>query len=721
MLFPMGLDRNGLPIELAAEKEFSVSMFDTPREKFLQMCSSILETFGDSILKTAHRLGLSCNSFEWDHVYKTDQPEYRSLTQQTFIHLWNKGLIYEDDRPSNWDPILKSTIADSEIEYRVEMHELYEVDFLVENNTYSFATTRPELIPAIRLIIFNPDDDRYKDLEGKTAEIPYFGISVLISANREAHPEYGTGLVQICSFGDLMDIKILREMDISPIYLITEDGRMSARAGKYSGMTINEARREIVKDLTNAGILRSVGLYPYRRPYSDRTGAPIEFIGKPEYYLRQLGHLPRLRKLAGEMTFFPPTARLIWENWLSSVKIDWPISRRRFYGTEIPIWYCSNHHPNLPEGGKYYQPWKDEPPFDRCTTCGDSVFTGEERIFDTWMDSSVSALYISTRPLNGENEHLAEIVKSREFLTDIRPQGKDIVRTWLHYSVLRIDQLMGKRAFDSVWISGHILTEDGTKMSKRLGNSVDPDEIIDLYGADALRLYSVLEAGHGSDMRFNEEHLRGTSKFLTKLYNICRFVSQFGESSEPLCPSDLWIMGELTELVEETKKAYRHLDFQRVAQALRFFIQETFASHYIELVKSRAYNRQNEFSREEQESSRSTLNLVLRTVLSMLAPITPFITDHLYRSMFGDSVHSKTFPKLGSWERRTSPVEFNRILWAIKKETNRSLREPLQSCQIPEELHPYSSDLRAMHTILTISKNGKNEFVYRQKRYRYSP
>ena len=720
VLFPIGLDRNGLPIEIAAEKEFGVSMFETPRTEFILMCQKVLEKYGLRILELAHRLGMSCNRFDWEGVYKTDQPEYRSLTQKTFIDLWNMGMIYEDERPSNWDPKLQSTIADSEIEYREESHRLYRIKFLADGEEYSFATTRPELILAIRLIVYNPSDKRYQHLEGKEAEIPLVGISVPILPDNEADSEYGTGLVQICSFGDLMDIKILRSKGIKPRYVITEEGKMAPDTGKYEGMSIENARRQIIADLEELGVLEDLGKYQYRQPYSDRSGAKVEFLGKKEFYLKQMQFTDTLKVIGADIEFLPESSRQIWKNWMDAIKIDWPISRRRYYGTEIPLWYCVNDHPNLPEGGEYYQPWKDEPPFKKCSTCGSSAFRGEERTFDTWMDSSISALYTSMYPENVRDEEFFNIASSREYLADIRPQGKDIVRTWLHYSVLRIYQLLEKPAFKRVWISGHVVTANGTKMSKRLGNSVDPMEILEAYGADVLRLYGVLEVSHGSDLRFNEKHLQGTAKFITKLYNIGRFISQFGEGGEVSHPTDIWMQGQLSKYTQKIRTSYETLNFQEVARSLRKFTQEIFASHYLELVKNRAYNRTGEFSKASQDSAMRTLRRTFRNILILFAPISPFVTDYLHRFLFKNSVHTESFPQYSTnVHMDDSLIEFNQLIWKIKRDAKLALRDPLLSCQIPEELQEYADDLCAMHRIQD-KGTGDSIYIFYDQEYSYS-
>lgn len=706
--FPMGLDRNGLPIELATEKRFKIRMEEMERSQFLEKCKELLDEYGGQILNLCHGLGMSCNSFDWEKIYLTDGEKYRKLTQQTFLKLWEEGLIYEDDRPNNWDPILKTTIADAEIEYETGTHTLYHIQFRVEGQSYAFATTRPELIPAIRVIIYNPNDQRYQHLKDKTAEIPIWNLKVKLQPHSAADPDFGSGLVQICSYGDLTDIQILRELQITPRYAIDLAGRLTEATGDYQGLTIIEGRKTIVNDLHNSGMILKEETIPYRYPISERSGAKIEFIGMKEYYLKQEEFLPELREYAEQLDFYPEGNRQILLDWLDRVNIDWPISRRRYYGTEIPLWNCVQCHTKISSDGKYYvQPWKDPAPVDSCPKCGSQTITGESRIFDTWMDSSISALYISRFPNNELDQNLAQALENREYLCDLRPQGKEIVRTWLNYTILRIHHQLQKPAFKEAWISGHVVTESGEKMSKSKGNAVSPEPILDKYGADALRLFACSEASLGSDIRFSEERLRGTSKYLNKLYNIARFIARFDLAEngiKQVHATDKWFRYELNQLIKRVNQAYQEYDFLTVCQTIRSFTTELFASHYLELCKNRAYNRDQEFEIWEETSARKTLYQALEVILLLLAPITPFITDYIYRELWGQSIHLKTFPKFQSHryefsdDTTQSLTEFNRKVWKQKQDRGISLRDPIL-IEIEPELEAFAADLTLMHNI----------------------
>ncbi len=714
ILFPMCLDRNGLPIEVQAEKEFNVSMHDVPREEFLGMCKQILDKVGDQILHVCRILGFSNNSFKWEEVYKTDQEQYRALTQATFIKLFKDGLIYEDDRPNNYCTRCKTTIADNEIDYKSGSHILYDVKFKVKETDEELiiSTSRPELIPAIGVVIYNPKDDRYKHLEGKTAVSPMFEDEIPIMAHHYAKMEFGTGIMMVCAYGDSSDVQIFRELKLNPKTIITTEGRIEDGLSKYGGLEIKEAKKQITKDLEEREYITDQKDVAHNFPTCSRCKNEVEFLAMPEYYLKQIEFVPKLLEYADIMTFFPNFMKQVWLDWLNSVSIDWPISRRRYYGTEVPIWYCKKcGNPNLPTPGPYFQPWKDDPPFINCEKCeSSSGFEGDKKTFDTWMDSSISEIYIILHPHNKKDEDLFNELSNRPYICDMRPQGKDIVRTWLHYTMLRGLQLYKKPAFNHAWISGHVVDSKGEKFSKSKGTEVMPEDMIDKYGGDAVRLYGAIEASHGSDIRFTEQKLQGVSKFINKLYNIGKFISRFpiieNLSEIELQPADEWILSELASAIEESKKGYEIFDFQIPSSILRNFAWDPYASHYIELVKGRAYNRNNKYTESQQKAAWYTLHKAFKELLKGFAPIIPFVTDLVHRGLYQKTVHLEKFPiceDIISESKYTGltaqMMELNSLIWKHKKNMKLSLNNPIKQAYIPKIFESFGNDLCSMHGI----------------------
>ncbi len=696
VFFPIGIDRNGLPVELYTEKKYGINIHETPREKFIELCTHALDDLEAEMIQIMKVMGLSG---DFENYYRTDSKEYRTLTQSTFIELWDKGLIYEDTRPNNYCVKCGTTIADAEIEYEELPTELIHVKFKLKGTGEDIiiATTRPELLCSCAAVIFNPNDKRYKNLVGKHAIVPVFNKEVKILPNPYAKEDFGSGLVMVCSYGDYSDVRLFRELKLEEIIAVTPEGKTGENAGKYAGLSVKEARKKIIEDLENSGLIQKKEEIMHRTPLCYRSKTPIEIIPMKEYYLKQLDFIPELLAIAKKIKFFPERHRQILVDWVNSLTIDWPVSRRRYYGTEIPVWYCKNcKKVCLPDPGKYYQPWKDNPPFKKCPHCkSDKGFEGDNRTFDTWMDSSVSPLFISKYKKDDE-------FFKKTFPSSIRPQAKDIIRTWLHYTILRCYQLTKKPAFDGAWIMGYGVDEKGERMSKSKGNVVDPIPILEKYGGDIFRFWDAAEAGLGSDFRYSNDRIEGSAKFLTKLWNISRFISMFPEMKKTeLTATDKWILSELNELTKKCIEGYENFDFFIPAIAIREFTWNLFASHYLEMAKPRAYGQG--FNEKEQEAAWYTLHLVLKTLLKLFAPIAPFITDYTWRELYGkESIHLELLPK-PEWgfglEKFTGQItEFNTNIWKMKKDKGLSLKTEVK-IEVPKELKVFEKDLVMMHNI----------------------
>jgi valyl-tRNA synthetase len=693
VFFPIGIDRNGLPVELYTEGKYGIKLHETPREKFIELCKTALDEIEKIYIEIMKLVGLSG---EIENYYRTDSEEYRKLTQATFIELWKKGLIYEATRPNNYCTDCKTTIADAEIEYEEFPTQLVYIKFeVVGGGKITIATTRPEFLCSCQAIIFHPQDERYKNLEGKKAIVPIYNREVPIIKNPAAKPEFGTGVAMICSYGDYSDVRLFRELGLKEIIAINEEGKMTKNAGKYAGLSIKEAREKIIQDLKEKGLIEKIEKIMHRIPICSRSETPIEIIPMKEFYLKQVIFLPKIKRISEKIVFHPEHHKQILIDWINSITMDWPISRRRYYGTEISIWYCKAcGKPNLPKPGKYYRPWKENPPFRLCSYCKGKEFIGETRTFDTWMDSSISPLFISKFMKD-------EKFFKKTFPNSLRPQGKDIVRTWLYYTILRCMLLTGKLPWKHAWIGGLGLDEKGEKMSKSKGNVIDPLPILEKYGADSFRFWNASEASLGSDFRCSEQRIASSLKFLTKLWNVARFISSFPEPKKTkLTKTDKWILAELSKLIKDCLKGYEDFNFFIPSNKIREFVWNLFAPHYIEMAKARAYGKA---SKAEQKSAWFTLHTCLKTILLLLAPITPFITDYIWQQLYSKkSIHLEQFPK-ARWKielaKFTSKItEFNSKVWSEKKKKGLSLASKIK-IKIPRELKPFEKDLKTMHSI----------------------
>jgi valyl-tRNA synthetase len=413
-------------------------------------------------------------------------------------------------------------------------------------------------------------------------------------------------------------------------------------------------------------------------------------------------------EFAKKLNFIAPASRQIFVDWINSLSMDWPLSRRRYYATEIPLWYCKKcGEVIVPPKGKYYQPWREGPPVKKCTKCGGSEFRGEDRVFDTWFDSSISPLWIL-----GYERHPDFFAKHTP--CSVRPQGKEIIRTWLYYTVLKDFLLTDKLIFRDVWINYHVVDEKGNKMSKSKGNVIDPAKVLDQFGAEPFRLWAAAEGNlDRKDFKCSFERIQGMEKTLTKLWNVARFISMYERKKKPakLEPLDDWILHEMAELVKFARKQYEEYDFHNPVTQTKNFLWETFASHYMELVKNRAYNQDGRFTAAAQSSALYTLNECLDMILLVLAPVNPIITSILYEKLHGKDIHGQSFPEPPKAKKPAFTaqelMEMNGAIWKAKKDAGKSLKDPLASLTVPEKFKPIEADLKITHGVGKLSYGEK--------------
>ena len=611
--FPWGVDRNGINIEFTVEKNTKRKMKTYDRAEFLQLCKTTIEEFTQAMRKTARRVGLSC---DFDREYLTDSPEYRTVTQSIFIELFKSGAIIEDLRPNIYDPVEGTTIADAEVERLPRRTKLVDVEWTCEDGTtIVISTTRPELICACGVVVVHPDDERYAHLVGQRIKLPMPVNGRETSVEIQTHPsvksDFGSGVLMVCSFGDQNDVAVFRELGLTPFQAINLEGRMTDLAGPFAGQTVLEARKAAIEHLEGQGKLVNVVEREQEIPVSERGKNPVEIILLKEWYVRQTHAQDRIREHAEAIEFHPKRNKQFLLDWMDNISIDWPISRRRWYHTEIPIWYCEDEEKIIvPPTGVYVQPWCQSPPegsevLDRNTRQSLGSFsemkeslgtiTGEQKVFDTWMDSSNSNLFVSGYLNQPE-------VFENAFPTALRPQGKEIVRTWLYYTLLKSTLLLDQPGFKHVWIDGLGMDPWGRKMSKSLGNGIDADSVLECgaggrtgswkvkgpdktvslrankIGSECFRLWKACDAQVGDDFHINPEEIE--KKYfgvLTKLFNVARFASQFEVPSDldtrpdGLAIEDEWILAEFQSTMDTVEQAWSNLDIYTATQALKTF------------------------------------------------------------------------------------------------------------------------------------------------------
>jgi len=689
VLFPFGLDRNGINIERTVERKTGKPLHQWDRQAFIDACRKEIEGIGNGLLELAIRAGMSA---DFGRVYYTDSDEYRAYSQAIFLELWPKDLFYRGERPTFWCPVCLTPLAEADIDYEERTSKLVWMTFPLDEGHIPIATTRPELLAACRAVIVHPDDERFTPAYGKKARVPIYGNEVPVVAHPTAKPEFGSGAAMICSYGDMVDLQLFRELRLEPVKAIDERGRMTDAAGPLKGLKVEAARAKAIELLREAKALGKEEPIQHKTPICSRSLNPIEFISSDAWYLKQLEFREDLRALARQMAFRPDRHRQLLLDWIDGLTIDWPISRRRYYHTEIPLWYCKSCGETLaPTPGKYYRPWKDPAPFKKCPKCAGEEFVGEDRVFDTWMDSSVSNLFVSRYRTD------AKFFESN-FPVSLRPQGRDIVRTWLYYTTLKSWLVRRSKPFHTVFLHGLGLDARGRAMHRTLGNIIEPWPLLRKHGADASRFFVASETNPGDDFRISEAKIGGAAKFITKLWNVARFISSFEEPpAGKLHPSDEWILAELNRVIESCRGAYEDLNLFLPSTRCRDFLWNLFAPHYVEMVKARAY--------EGDTGARWTLHACLRDVLRLLAPIIPFSTDAIWRSVYGGSVHSETFPRprdgipASRADFTDGLVAFNADIWKRKRDQGLSLNVELPGADVPPNLKPFEADLKRMHRL----------------------
>jgi valyl-tRNA synthetase len=520
----------------------------------------------------------------------------------------------------------------------------------------------------------------------------------------------------ISTFGDTRDLMIVNELKLPIKIIVDESGRI--KTGRYAGLGIREARAKIIEDLKAAGLLVKQEKLVHNVPVCWRCKTPLEIIVTRELFVRQVEFKEALIKLAEKMEFYPPEYKQTLIDWIKSLELDWPVSRRRYYATEVPIWWCIKPNgervPIVPNGGEYYQPWRGEPPAEVKEACKDGRLEGDTRVLDTWFDSSISWMYASgvTKDFNVFPKVYPHSI--------MRPQGYDIIRSWLYYSLLRAFLLFGDVPFRYVRINGMGLDEKGEAMHKSKGNVIDPLAPVEKYGADAVRFWAAAAGRLGTDYRYNENVIREGKEFVNKVLNISRFVLSFPEpEAQPqLTAVDKAILARLYNVAKKVIAAYSQFDVYEPAHALYNFIWHDFADHYIELVKSRAYNREGVFTKEEQEAAIWTLHTVLKYSLKLLAPIMPFVTDKIWREAFGRSIHDESIEDPPEWWREGDESLFdlvkkiNSAVWRYKNRRGMSLADRLDAVlYVPEAAMPAAKDLKYMHKVIDVRPGRGREQI----------
>ena len=734
VFYPIGWDDNGLPTERRVQNFYGVRCdpsqhytegFEPPfrgdppkkhravpisRPNFLELCDELVEVDEKVFEEQWRRLGLSV---DWSQNYATIDERAQRASQRAFLRNIERGEAYSQEAPTLWDIDFRTAVAQAEMEDRERPGAYHKIPFARSNGdgAIDIDTTRPELIAACVALVAHPDDERYQPHFGTTVTTPLYGVEVPVLAHELAQPEKGTGIAMICTFGDTTDVTWWRELNLPMRAILGRDGRLLADApddvdadayATISGLTVKQAQKAVVEQLIADDLLIGEPR-PVQHPvkFYERGERPLEIVTSRQWYIRNGGRDADLReslvKLGAEVTWHPSHMQHRYDNWVEGLNGDWLVSRQRFFGVPIPVWYPLDDQ-GEPIYEKLITPDESELPIDPSTQVPNGYaedqrgkpggFMGDPDIFDTWATSSL------TPEIAGKWEEDSDLF-DRVFPMDLRPQGHDIIRTWLFSTMTRSYHEFGCAPWKNAALSGWILDPDRKKMSKSKGNVVTPMDLFETYGTDAVR-YWAGSARPGVDTAFSEDQMKVGRKLANKLLNVSKFVLQFGAPSDELTladgitdPIDRSMLAKLDEVISEATIAFESFDYARALERTEAFFW-WFCDNYVELVKGRTYNEQRP---EAADSAKRALRTALAALQGLFAPTLPFATEDAWSWWHTTSIHSSTWPtpsNLGGDATLIDPtIEVLTQVRRAKTEAKQSQRAKVESLLIsaPSELH----------------------------------
>lgn len=638
VFYPFGFDDNGLPSERLVEKEQKKKAHEIGRESFSKLCYETTNKYEEEFQDLFSKLGVST---DWSMCYKTVSSSTIKISQNSFLDLIEKGHCYHKESPALWCNECLTSIAQAELETKTIRTTFNYVNFktVEDDETFTIATTRPELLPAIVCVFVNPDDDKNNHLIGKTAHIPVIDVNVPIIGDEKVAIDKGTGIVMCCTFGDQTDIEWWKKYNLPLKYIFTDDGRIVDSVPNYGGLKIKEARKQIVDDLQVGGYIVKIEELEHEVQTHERCGSEVEYTVMKQWFIDIMSHKEDFLRIGNEINWYPTHMHNRYEEWVNNVAWDWCISRQRYFGVPFPVWYCKECGEPIFASKEQLpvNPLTDIPLIKKCHKCGCKEFIPESDVMDTWATSSVTPL-INMK--YGEKDNYESILKPMS----LRSNASEIIRTWDFYTIVKSYYHFGIKPWDNVMISGFVMANKGEKISKSKGNSkVEPLDLIKQFSADVVR-YWAASGRLGTDITFSEETLLRGKKLVNKIWNVSKFVQMHLEDYQDKAFDDFeyidrWILGNFSDMEKEYLK---YLDNYEIGLALnileKFFWN--FCDNYIEIVKHRLY-RPEEFGEKARYSGQKTIYILLYKLLQDFSIFFPFITEEIYQDIYHDmkSIH----------------------------------------------------------------------------------
>lgn len=621
-LWQPGTDHAAIATEVKIVKALAEQGIDKDalgRDGFMEKAWEWKEEYGGTIIEQLKKLGASC---DWERERFTLDEGCSDAVLDVFIKYHEKGYIYQGAKLINWCPVCQTTISEAEVNHEEKNGHFWHFRYpRVDGKGYvEIATTRPETMLGDTAIAVHPEDERYSDLVGKKVILPLVGREIPVIADSYVDKDFGTGCVKITPAHDPNDFEVGQRHDLEQINVMNDDGTINGRGGKYEGMDRYECRKQLVADMEAEGFLVKIEPHSHNVGVHDRCGTVVEPLIKTQWFVKMAELIkPAIEKYkTGELKFVPERYGKIYMNWLDNLH-DWCISRQLWWGHRIPAYYCDDC------GEVMISKTKPE----ACSKCGGSGIRQDEDSLDTWFSSALWPFSTLGWPNNTEEMNYF-------YPTSTLVTGYDIIFFWVIRMVFSGLEFTGQLPFDTVVIHGLVRDGEGRKMSKSLGNGIDPLDVIDQYGADPLRLTLVTGNAPGNDMRYYGERVEASRNFGNKIWNASRFIMMNLEgktiteaSPEALTPADKWILSKANTLAKEVTEAMDRYDFGIAVSKLTDFIWEEFCDWYIEMVKPRLYNDED----ATKNSALWTLKTVLIQSMKLLHPYMPFITEEIFQTL----------------------------------------------------------------------------------------
>jgi len=687
IFFPQGWDCHGLPVELAVTKNYGITKDD--RENFIEKCREWVENNIKNMTRQLDELGYST---DWDYTYRTMNDDYKRKVQLSLLDFYEKGMLYRDKFPTHFCVNCETSVAKAEVGYQDEFGKLWYIKLPIvgrDNEFVTIATTRPEYMEACVAIMVHPNDDRFYDISAAKIEIPFTNRTVRVYMDNTVDMNFGTGVVYVCTYGDEMDIKWKFEYDLNEIQIFTEDGYMNENS-KYQGLTIKEAREQIVEDLDKMGLIEKIEDYEHSIIiHSERSSCrqPIEYLPVYQWFINVKDFTDEIIESGEKMKWYPEKQKQRLIDWAKSLDWNWVISRQRFFGTPIPFWYCEECGEIIPPNRDDLplNPVKTLPPVKQCPKCKSKNIIGEKDVCDCWIDSSLTPLEIS-KWTEDDNFFNRTYMNAKVH----RSQGYEIIRTWLFYTLFRCKVLTGKAPFYEAMINGMVAGPDGRHMSKSLGNYIAPEEVMPEFGADAIRYWTAMgslgddypfeftwinlqtkqpvsneiilkEIEKLPEEKFNKKYRRrfeqliGASRFLTKIWNAYRFLylnlgkiklTDINIDTKVFSSIDSYFFSEFNKNLKLITDFFDGYNWHGAMMILRTFFWNEICDNYIEAIKHKFHV---EDPRIREISLKVALNLFYK-LLIISSVIMPYISEEIFSILYKqfndiESIHLENWPK----------------------------------------------------------------------------